>query len=258
MTSLSLAYATCHYEFLDFGKSKTIIFSHSLGADYSMWEWVVQIIKSDFNIVLYDIRGQGKSTNSQKQITIEDLAKDVIQLLKSLCIDTPIIFCGLSMGGLIGQYLSLHYAEYFDSLILANTAAKIGNEEAWNTRIQEVSTRGMCSVLEQTAQRWFTSKFRETQDAEVSLILQRYQNSPVEGYCANCAAIRDVDFRYVLNKITLPTLIIAGREDIVTTVDDALFLQQNIKNSKLQILEAAHLSAVEAAAEFAESILYFK
>lgn len=257
MPTVQLKNYTCNYEFLNSGKDRTIIFSNSLGTDYSMWNKVVDIIKSDFNIILHDTRGHGKSSNSKKELTIEELGEDIIELLNTLNIKGKITFCGLSMGGLIGQYLGISHSDKFDKIILANTAAKIGTTESWNTRIETVTANGLSSILDGTAERWFTTDFKKNHADEVDMILKKFAANDLGGYCANCAAVRDADYRYQIDKINIPVLVIAGSEDLVTTVDDGKFMKTKIAVSKLEVLKAAHLSAVEQAEEFAKNILSF-
>ncbi|WP_292009080.1 3-oxoadipate enol-lactonase [Chryseobacterium sp.] len=257
MPTVQLKNYTCNYEFLNSGKDRTIIFSNSLGTDYSMWNKVVDIIKSDFNIILHDTRGHGKSTNSQKELTIEELGEDIIELLHTLKIEGKITFCGLSMGGLIGQYLGINHSHIFDKIILANTASKIGSTDSWNTRIETVMANGLSSILTGTAERWFTPNFQANHADEVNAILEKFAANDLAGYCASCAAVRDGDYRYQIDKINIPVLVITGSEDLVTTVDDGRFMKTKITVSKLEVLEAAHLSAVEQAEEFAKNILSF-
>ena len=257
MPNIQLKNYTCNYEYLDFGKKQTIVFSNSLGTDFSMWNEVVERIKNDFNILLHDTRGHGKSTNHQKELSIDELGEDVIELIDYLQINHDLVFCGLSMGGLIGQYLGIYHPNRFKKIILANTAAKIGTDEGWNTRIQQVTENGLESILEGTQERWFTPQFRAENQQRIQEILTKFAANNVTGYCANCAAVRDADFRSQLKNITAKTLIIAGKEDLVTTVDDGNFMQNKIPNSKLKVLNATHLSAVECAEEFAEVILTF-
>lgn len=257
MSNIQLKNYSCQYEYFDFGKNQTIVFSNSLGTDFSMWNEVVERIKNDFNILLQDTRGHGKSTNNQRELSIDELGEDVIELIDFLKIDHDLVFCGLSMGGLIGQYLGIYHPHRFKKIILANTAAKIGTNEGWNTRIQQVTENGLESILEGTQERWFTPQFRAKNQQRIQEILTKFTANDVTGYCANCAAVRDADFRSQLKNITSKTLIIAGKEDLVTTVEDAKFMQKEIPNAELKVLNAAHLSAVECAEEFSEVILTF-
>ena len=256
MPIIKLSNSDCYYEFEDFGNDKTIVFSNSLGTDFSMWEPQLDILSHHFNVLRMDTRGHGKSTINQNEVSIEELGKDVIELLDQLKLN-KVYFCGLSMGGLIGQWLGINHASRFEKIILSNTAAKIGNEEGWNIRIQQVLDNGMASIVDATAERWFTPAFRESAPDTVSQILKNFENNDLRGYTANCAAVRDADFTEQLYDLEVPVLVISGLQDQVTTVEDGKFLAKRIPVSKHVSLDAAHLSSVECADEFSKHILHF-
>jgi 3-oxoadipate enol-lactonase len=257
MPTIKLSNYDCFYTHDDFGNADTIVFSNSLGTDYTMWEKVVDVLSHHFNVLRYDTRGHGQSSIKADSVTVAELGQDVIELLDYLQLD-KVHFCGLSMGGLIGQWLGIHAPERFEKITLANTAAKIGTAEGWNERIRQVKAQGLASILDGTAQRWFTPAFREKHPDVVRDILDKFQRNSVQGYTANCAAVRDADFREELFDLEVPTLIISGIQDAVTTPEDGKFMAKRIPNARHVQLDAAHLSSVELYEEFAKHILHFK
>lgn len=246
---------TIHYKFEDFGKEETIVFSNSLGTNLSMWKKQREDFSQHFNLLFMDTRGHGESEVFDGEYSAELLGNDVLQLTQLLGIH-EFHFCGISMGGLIGQWLTINSGRV-KKAVIANTAAKIGTTEGWNHRIQTVSQNGLSSILDATAQRWFTPDFNRTNSMEVAEILKNFAQTSPSGYIANCAMVRDADFTNNLSNIDIPVLIISGKYDDVTNVEDGNFLQQNIKNSKHQILEASHLSNFEQPKAFNEAVLAF-
>jgi 3-oxoadipate enol-lactonase / 4-carboxymuconolactone decarboxylase len=233
-----------------------LVFSNSLGTDWTMWNAVTPKLLPFFRILRYDTRGLGKSTlGSKKNFFIKDLAEEVLAILDKENIE-KCYFCGLSMGGLIGQYLAIHHANRLEKLIICNTAAKIGVENTWNERITHVLEHGTASIWAATLSRWFTPDF-QNDVAQFEHIKTVFCASDSVGYTANCAAIRDADFRNDLSKITTPTLVIAGAKDPVTTVADGQFFIEHIPNTQMVVLETAHLSSVEKPTEFALAVLNF-
>jgi 3-oxoadipate enol-lactonase len=222
-----------------------------------MWDAVAEIVKTKFNILRYDTLGHGRSTINSENVSVEALGRDVLELLDSLKLE-KVYFCGLSMGGMIGQWLGINAPERFEKIILANTAAKIGTAESWNTRIDLVKTNGLNVLLKGTAERWFTPAFREKNPEVVNAILEKFKQNSVQGYVANCTAVRDANFREDLQNLKVSTLIISGLQDEVTTVADGNFMQEKIPDSRHVQLNANHLSAVELPEEFARAILDFK
>ncbi len=243
------------YLYQDFGRTRTLLFSNSLGADHTMWDPQVETLSSEYNLLRYDTRGHGLSEVTPGEYSAALLGGDVIGLLDSLGLQR-VVFCGLSMGGLVGQWLLRHAPERFHSIVLCNTANKIGTEESWNERIDFVRSQGLTPLLQATAQRWFTSQFREQHPDQVETVLDRFARTSPAGYVANCAMVRDADFRSpAANTNQVPVLVISGEHDGVTTVEHGQQLADTINNSRHIRLSAAHLSNVEAAEEFNAHLL---
>lgn len=236
--------------------SPVLVFSNSLGSEMLMWDELITYLLPFFRILQYDTRGHGGSEATSEPYTIELLGKDVIALLDSLNIPKA-HFCGLSMGGLIGQWLGIHYPERIEKLILANTGAKIGNDERWNTRIQTIRDKGMISIVDETMERWFTDGFRNTSPQRVRETREMFLRSNTVGYTNCCMAIRDADFRSELSAIKAPTLVITGNEDAVTDITHAEYLTNGIPNATLKVLLARHLSSTELPEVFAQTLIDF-
>ncbi len=256
MPIITLKNFDCHYFYEDFGHNKTLVLSNSLGTNFSMWEDNIDELSHHFNVLRYDKRGHGKSTINQTELSIKDLAEDVVELVDALELEN-VYFCGLSIGGLTGQYLGIHHPNRFKKIIICNTAAKIGTIEGWNARIQQVSTNGLGSILEGTADRWFTPEYRKNNPEKVQHILNDFQANSLQGYIACCHAVATADFREDLHRLTLPLLIVSGLKDSVTTVEDANFIQKNAGLTHHISLDAAHLSNMEHPREFVKHIIQF-
>ncbi len=236
--------ARIHYALEGQSGSPVLVFSNSLGTNYSMWDLQVREFHKKFRCLRYDTRGHGQSSSTPGPYTIEQLGKDVIALLDALDLDR-VHFCGISMGGMIGMWLGANAPERLKQLILCNTGAKIGTTEAWNARIDAVQKNGMKSVASAVVDRWFTPAFRQKSPATISKILKMLEETNQEGYAACCAAVRDFDFREQLGKIRKPALVIAGAHDPATPPADGRFLAQHIPGARYIELNAAHLSNIE-------------
>jgi 3-oxoadipate enol-lactonase len=233
-----------------------LVMSHSLGADLTMWEPQLAALAPYVRVLRYDTRGHGGSSVPEGPYTATDLGRDVLALLDALGIEQA-SFCGLSMGGVVGQWLGIHAQDRIQRLVLADTAAKIGTEEGWNSRIETVLRDGLNPIIPGTLERWFTAPFRAAQPETIAHTAAVLGATSAKGYAACGAAICDADFRSGITQIKVPTLIIAGREDPVTSTQDGAFLADAIADSRYVELAAAHLSNVEAADAFNESLLTF-
>jgi len=236
--------ARIHYALEGQSGSPVLVFSNSLGTNYSMWDLQVREFHKKFRCLRYDTRGHGQSPPTPGPYSIELLGKDVIAMLDALDLD-GVHFCGLSMGGMIGMWLGTNAPERLNKLVLCNTGAKIGTPEGWNARIEAVRKNGMKSIAPAVVERWFSPAFHQKSPAMISNILKTIEETNADGYSACCAAVRDADFREQLSSIRAPTLVISGAHDPATPPADGRFLAQQIPGARYAELNAAHLSNIE-------------
>ena len=236
-----------------------LLLSNSLGTDLHMWDGQMAAFTQHFRVLRYDTRGHGQSLVTAGVYSIEQNGRDVLALLDALEI-AQVCFCGLSMGGLIGQWLAINAPERLQRLVLCNTAAKIGTADGWSQRIETVLRDGPAAMLvlrDASIARWFTPAFAAAEPAKVEPVVGMLATTSPQGYAANCAAVRDADLREQLASIVAPTLIVCGSQDGVTTVADGLFMRERIAGAELLELPAAHLSNVEAGEAFSRPVLAF-
>jgi 3-oxoadipate enol-lactonase len=233
-----------------------LVLSNSLGTDLSMWDVQAAALARDFLVLRYDTRGHGQSARGSGAVTIDRLGRDVLALLDLIGIGRA-HFCGISMGGLTGQWLGIHAPQRIDKLVLANTAARIGTADGWKTRAALVRREGMDGVADGAAGRWFTNAFIERQPASVAAMIERLRAQDPEGYAACCDALAQADLRSAIAGIACPTLVVAGLHDPVTTVADANALKGQVPGATLAVLKASHLSNIEASEEFCDVLRRF-
>ncbi|CAM4375136.1 3-oxoadipate enol-lactonase [Acinetobacter pragensis] len=230
-----------------------IIFSNSLGTNYQMWQPQINFFKKDYFIVCYDTRGHGASSAPQGPYSLEQLGTDVVNLLDHLNV-AKASFCGISMGGLTGQWLAIHHPERFNHVIVCNTAAKIGQEQAWLERAQLVRQQGLQPIAATAASRWFTESFIQSQVAIVRNLSNNLAAGSADGYASCCEALAKADLREDLKTIHVPVIVIAGQQDPVTTVADAQYMTARIPNSQLIEINASHISNIESPEAFTQAL----
>ncbi|MEN2395795.1 3-oxoadipate enol-lactonase [Pseudomonas halotolerans] len=259
MGFVKLAEGELNYCFDGPQDAPVLVLSNSLGTDLHMWDVQVAAFSEHFRVLRFDTRGHGQSLVTEGPYSIEQLGRDVLAMLDQLNID-KVHFCGLSMGGLIGQWLGINAGERLHKLVVCNTAAKIGDPSVWNPRIETVLRDGqaaMVALRDASVARWFTPDFAEAQPATVKKITDMLAATSPQGYAANCAAVRDADFREQLSSIRLPLLVVAGTEDAVTPPSGGHFIQERVSGAEYAEFYAAHLSNVQAGAAFSARVLDF-
>ena len=244
---------TLHYQIDGPEDAPVLVLSNSMGTTLSLWQPQMKTLTQHFRVLRYDTHGHGQTTKRGK-VTLAQLGEDVVSLLDHLNIQKA-FFCGISVGGLTGQWLARFTPERFHALAVANTAAKIGDQASWLSRARAVRQEGMGVVAAGTADRWFTREFRQHNPDVVERLVHQLAQMDPEGYAEGCEALAGADLRAEVSAITAPLLVIAGQFDPVTTIADAEYLCKNIADSQLAMLPASHLSNVEAAVEFTSALV---
>ena len=232
-----------------------VVLSHSLGCDHGMWLPQMPDLMERFQVLRYDTRAHGASDTPPGDYTMDQLGGDVLALLDELKIEHA-AFCGISMGGAIGQWLALNAPDRLTALVLANTAPKLGTYDTWEARRKAVREGGMLEILEPTMQRFFSPENQDT-DAAASVRHVFLRTDP-RGYAACCAALRDADFRSALHRIRTRTLVIGSDRDPSTPwKENGELLTRDIPGAKALKLDTAHLSNLEQPLGFNAALLEF-
>ena len=246
-----------HYELAGPPDAPLVVLSNSLGTRLEMWDLQLPALAQRYRVLRYDSRGHGRSTAPAGPYSLAMLADDVIGLLDGLGIERA-HFCGLSMGGMVGQLLGATYGPRLRSLTLCSTACHLAPKELWDQRIQAVNEGGTAAIADAVVERWFTEAFRAEPSIVVERVRQMILETPAHGYAACCAAIRDMDLRETIRAIRLPTLIIAGDKDPATPPAKAQEIRDRIPGARLEVIpEAAHLVNIEQDVAFDASLLAF-
>ncbi len=233
----------------------TLMLSNSLGCTMAMWEPQLPVLTKLFRVIRYDRRGHGKS-GMNGPVSMERYGKDVLAILDDLNIDR-VHWCGLSMGGMVGQWLGANAPDRFNKMILANTSCYYPDPTNWHNRIKAVRESGIASVADAVIGGWLTADFRERDPDATAKMKAMLLATPVDGYLAACEALSTLDQRALLPKIKSPVLVIAGRHDNATPVAAGEFIRANIPGASMTLLDAAHISNVEQSHAFTEAVVGF-
>ena len=233
-----------------------LMLSNSLGTTLQMWDAQVEPLAKHFRLVRYDRRGHGKSGVPKGPYTMERLGRDVLAVIDKLGIKT-INWCGLSMGGMVGQWLGANAPQRIERLILSNTSCYFADKTAWNDRIKFVREKGLAALAGPNMERWFTKGFRERSPETIARMVEMFVATPLEGYIGCGEAVRDMDHRELLPKIKAPTLVIIGKHDPATTPEAGEYIRSHIPGATHVVLDAAHISNIEQSAAYTSAVLDF-
>jgi 3-oxoadipate enol-lactonase len=237
-------------------RAPVLMLCNSLGTTLHMWDGQVAPFTQHFRLVRYDRRGHGRSDVPNGPYTMERLGRDALAVLDGLGLD-QVNWCGLSMGGMIGQWLGANAPERIVRMVLSNTSSYFPDKNAWTDRLALVREKGVPAFAAPNMARWFTKGFLERAPEAVAPIQAMFAATPLEGYLACGAAVRDMDHRALLPRITAPTLVIAGRHDGATPPEANEYISKQIPGARLMLAEAAHLANVEARDAYTAAALDF-
>lgn len=234
-----------------------LVLSNSIGTSLHMWDRQIQELSEHFRVVRYDTRGHGASGVPAGAYSFDRLGRDVLELLDALGIERA-HFLGLSLGGIIGQWLGIHAPDRIDRLILSNTSAYLGPAGQWDERIAQVlQAPDMTETAEIFLANWFPARMLEAREPVVDEFRAMLLATDRQGLAGSYAAVRDADLRRTIALVARPTLVIAGRDDTVTLASHSELIAATISGSRLVVLPAVHLSNVERPAEFMRAVLDF-
>jgi 3-oxoadipate enol-lactonase len=236
-------------------QAPVLVLSHALGLSMAMWDPQLARLSQDFKVLRYDHRGHGGSSVPAGPYPIEDLGRDLLQLLDRLGLDR-VSFCGLSLGGMVGTWVAANAPERVDRLVLCCTAARMPRPDDFAARARTVREHGIEAIAQALIARWFTPSFPARHPDLVGRIRAILVSTPREGYAGACEAIAQMDLRDDLARITAPTLVIGAEHDQSTPPEKSREIAEGIPGAALVVIpDAAHIANVEQPEAVSNQIL---
>jgi 3-oxoadipate enol-lactonase len=233
-----------------------LLLSNALGTTRGFWNRQMLRLSESFRVVRYDTRGHGQSSAPDGPYTLDRLGQDAVAVLDAVGASRAHV-CGLSLGGMTAMWLAVHAPDRVGSIVLANTAARIGTREYWQERIDHVWAKGFSELAQGAPPRWFTEGFRRSHDSVVAFCQTMLLSSSKTGYTACCAVLRDGDLGGVLHRVKAAALVITGSADPVTPSSDGAFLHEHIPDSRRIEFASGHFSNLEAGDAFTIAVSDF-
>jgi 3-oxoadipate enol-lactonase len=234
-----------------------LVLSHSLACSVRMWDPQIEAFKASHRILVYDMRGHGRTSAPAGPYTLDMLADDVLGLVASLKIKSA-VYCGLSIGGMIGQTIAIRGSGPFERMVLADTthAQPPDALKQWEERIRIAETQGMAALVDSTIERWFTEPFRKKNPPELQGIRDLIERTPVAGYVGCGRAIMGLSTTAKLKSIRMPVLALAGEQDLAAP--GTRTIGENVPGAKLVMIpQASHIANLEQPEAFNRALRDF-
>jgi 3-oxoadipate enol-lactonase len=243
MQALSRPFGALHVQVDGPEAAPAVVFANSLGTDLRLWDKVLPLLPQGLRMIRYDKRGHGLSGLGGGD-RLDDHAEDAIAVIETVA-QGPVVFVGLSTGGLIAQRVAELRPDLVRALVLSNTAARLGTEESWQARINAIKAGGLESIADAVMERWFAPAFRAT--PELALWRAMLARTPAAGYVAACRALATGDQTEATAQLRMPALVIAGEVDGASPPEVVQATAALIPGAGFHVIPGAgHLPCVEA------------
>jgi pimeloyl-ACP methyl ester carboxylesterase len=234
----------------DRGRGLPLLFIHGYPLNRTLWEPQIDDLSYTTRVLTVDLRGHGESDPMPGPYPMDLLADDCISLLDALGITTPIVICGLSMGGYVTFAFYRRYAAHVAGLILTATRAGADSSESKANRDKSAvlaQEKGADVIAEAMLPRLLSPKTLAARPDLVDHVRKIMRGISVDGIVGDLTGMRDrLDSTPLLNEINIPTLVIYGADDQIIPLSEVEFMHQAIINSELKIIpDAGHLPNLE-------------
>jgi 3-oxoadipate enol-lactonase/4-carboxymuconolactone decarboxylase len=230
-----------------------LVLVNSLGTDHHLWDPVMPRLADYFHVIRMDSRGHGASDAPAGEYTVALLARDVLAVADAAGL-VRFDYCGISLGGMIGQWIGIHAGARLRRLVLCNTTGR-SDPAPQAARIAIVREQGMAAVLETVLGRFFTARFRARGTAHLHSVAQTLLSLDPAGYAGCCAAVRDHDLLEGLPRIAVPTTVVVGRHDVSTPPPVGAAIAAAVPGAALVTLDCAHIPHSEDPSGFVAMLM---
>ena len=238
---------------VDGAGDRWVSFVTGIANDLTMWDGQVAALERDFRILRYDLRGHGGTQATKPPYTIDSLVRDLVALLDALKIRRTQLV-GLGLGGAIGQAAAIGHPQYFPALAACCCRARMVPEFAvmWHKLRETVSANGVESIVEPTAQRWFSEEFKAANPRVLEAVRSMIRGTSRDGYLGATAAFLGLDLEERLPRIAARTLYVSGALDKIGGPPELMrALAEKVPGARhASVPGAAHIANIQNPAGF--------
>lgn len=244
------------------GKGKPVILIAGYTCDYSTWQLMIEKLSQHFQVLVFDNRGIGQTTDSNEILSAELMAEDVIALADELQLEMPHIV-GQSMGGTIAQSIATKFPNKISKLCLLTTSAKwrkamlCGLKSLLDMRQKDIH---FDLIFESTLPWIFGEDFLKNSQTVAEfkkILLENPYPQSLDNQTRQFNVLSNFDLRDQLKSITSPTLIVYGVQDIISLPIESKFMDNQIPQSTLVEFDCAHGITLEQPNKLAETLIDF-
>ncbi|MDR7857316.1 alpha/beta hydrolase [Tissierella sp.] len=237
------------------GQGLPLVFIHGFTEDHNSFRIQQRVLSKKYKVITYDLRGHGLSDRIDYGLNIERFALDLRELIDYLKLE-EVILVGWSMGvSIILEYIKLYGLEKLSKICIVDKGPKVINDSNWNLGLYhgQYTMEDALKDLDLIKSNWmeFAERFIKIMapyfsDKQLKIAMDKMKNNSPHIMYSIWKSMTEKDYRHILYKINIPTLIIFGGKSTLYSINAGKYLKENIKNSKLIIFEdCTHLLVLE-------------
>lgn len=245
------------------GKGPDLVLISGLSADHQTWSRVLPLLEANYRVLIFDNRGAGQTDAPDVPSSIADMAADTAGLMRQLGINKAHIL-GQSMGSYIAARLALDMPEIVNRLILVSSGARTTAQSAYAIQMSlKLAAAGIDRklLIENSVTLLFGAPILQDVTRIAAYVAYKISNphqQTLHGFNRQIQAIQEHDIQNELAHITMPTLVIAGEQDLIQPVKNANYLVEHLPRAELITLRnVGHVPQHEAPELFVSHVQRF-
>ena len=247
-----------YYKDINPSGEKAVVLLHGLGATCDSWQMQFAPLEAaGYRIIAPDFVGFGQTDYDGEQLNIKAMSEDIYELLKVLNIQKASLV-GLSMGGAVALQFALDHPVIIDKLVVSNTASCFMSRKGgfWYFLPRFILFNITPAIVKARFISWIVFPYEHQAEFRAEFIKQVLQSHP-KAYLRTAKSLLKFDLRDAIHRIKAPTLVIGGREDSTTPLYLQEFIHNEIKSSKMVVLDGGHVTSIDSAEGYNEAVLEF-
>lgn len=222
-----------------------IVFAHGFGCDQHMWRYVAPAFEATHRVILFDLVGAGGSTvpyDVDKYSSLDGYAADVLEIVRGLDL-RDVVFVGHSVSAMVGALAQVEAPDLFERLVMVSPSPRYIDDDAYVGGFDEPAIHGLLDALRSNYLGWSASMaplivgnaHRPELGEELTASFCRMDPAVAEGFAT---ATFLSDHRDLLPRISVPTLVLQCRDDVIAPVTVGEYVAAEIPQAELVLLDA--------------------
>jgi pimeloyl-ACP methyl ester carboxylesterase len=237
------------------GEGPTLVLVHEMGGSLESWDDIFPLMSRGLPTLRFDGRGSGLSSKLRGKVLIQDLSADIDTALEAAGVNGPVILIGVAVGAAVALHYAAHRPDRVLGLLPFGPATGMGPERrtATQARADLVETSGMGAIADAALSQSYPHHLRDN-TGRFDRLRARWLGNDPGSYAAVLRMVADLHMEAELAAIRCPTVVLAGRSDLVRPPDSVRVVADQVPRARFRTIDSGHFASVQAPDVFAEAL----